>query len=165
MALVAIACDVQGIDWPMVYVLRSEVTFETWIDATCTLGRRWRLKKVGATLLLDEHRHVLFAGGRLGPSFVRDLPGILQESPPSVVASEPGVDRRVTQVELLAQAAGNLMSRRRVDEAVASLRQARALDPDNEILPRQTGALREPSRFYAGDIDEAWLSARPRLAP
>ena len=45
----------------MKYLSRFRATYEMWIDANCLLGRRWKLKRVGVLLLLDENDVVMLA--------------------------------------------------------------------------------------------------------
>ena len=44
----------------------------------------------------------------------------------------------------------------RVEEAVATWREALALDPDNYIIRKQIWAVENPERFYDGAVDYDW---------
>jgi 7-cyano-7-deazaguanine synthase len=57
------ACDAQGVDLPQRYLSAAKVTFETWIDATCLLTRRWKLKQVGVLAGLMPAAVLLLSGG------------------------------------------------------------------------------------------------------
>ena len=163
--VVTIACDAQGIDHPMRYISQAKLKGHWWIDATCTLARRWSLKDVGATVLLDENRCVALAGGRPDKALLAKVEKALGRRAAARRMPEPKVDVKNTQVEILMQACTNLLTRRRVDDAIEALRKACAADPGNRVIPPQTWALKHPERFYAGPIDQAWLAERPPVVP
>jgi hypothetical protein len=163
--IVSIACDAQGPDLPMRYLRRAGASYEMWIDATCLLARRWKLKQAGVTLLLDENRCLLLAGGRPNKALLAKAAKLAREKTRLRDLPEPKVDHADTRVEFLVQACSNFLTRKRVDDAVASLKKAYELDPDNALIPRQTWALKHPERFYEGNIDEPWLKKQPVLTP
>jgi hypothetical protein len=163
-ATVSVACDAQGVDLPLRYLSAAKATHEIWMDATCVLSRRWKLKKVGVTLVLDEQRRLLFAGGPPKPAVLKEVEVVLGEKRKLKALPAPKVDTRDTQIEILCQACTNYLTRRRVDDAVGFLRKACEIDPENEIIPPQTWALRHPEKFYQGAVDVAWLKKQPRVA-
>lgn len=165
LAVISIACDAQGVDLPMRYVSKAKCTHEIWIDATCTLARRWKVKKAGVTLLLNEARCVLLAGGLPDKALLKSVEGLLEEKVKLKPIPEFKVDSHDTKVEILCQQCTNYLTRRRIDDAVGFLRQACELDPENEIVPPQTWALRHPEKFYEGPVDVAWLRKQPKVAP
>jgi hypothetical protein len=163
-ATVSIACDAQGVDLPMRYLSAAKATHELWIDATCVLSRRWKIKKVGATLVLDEQRRLLYAGGPPTPAVLKEAGVMLTEKLKLKALPEAKADSRDTQIEIWCQQCTNYLTRRRVDDAIGFLRKASETDPENEIIPPQTWALRNPEKFYQGAVDVAWLKKQPRLA-
>ena len=50
----------------------------------------------------------------------------------------------------------------KVKQALATWREAVALDPDNYIVRKQIWAVENPERFYAGDIDYGWQRERAK---
>jgi hypothetical protein len=164
LAVVSVACDAQGVDLPMRYVAKAKCTHEIWIDATCTLARRWKVKKAGVTLLLNEARCLLLAGELPDKPFLKKVEGLLDEKVKLKPIPEFKVDTHDTKVEILCQQCTNYLTRRRVDDAVGFLRRACELDPENEIVPPQTWALRNPEKFYEGPVDVDWLRGQPRVA-
>lgn len=164
LAVVSIACDAQGVDLPLRYVSRAKCTHETWIDATCVLSRRWKVKQAGVTLLLDEDRGLLLAEGLPTSKVLKKVEGLLGRKAPAKVRPEPKADTRDTAIEIFCQQCTNYLTRRRIDDAVGFLRQASETDPENGIVPPQTWALRNPEKFYEGPVDVAWLKKQPRLA-
>lgn len=163
--VVTIACDAQGIDHPMRYVSQAKLKGHWWIDATCTLARRWSLKQVGVTVLLDENRCVALAGERPDKALLSKAEKALGRRAAARRMPEPKVDVKNTQVEILMQACTNQLTRKRTDEAIEFLRKACEADPKNRIIPPQTWALKHPEKFYAGPVDTAWLSAQPPVPP
>jgi hypothetical protein len=165
LAIVSIACDAQGPDFPMRYLRRAGASFEMWIDATCTVSRRWKVKQAGVTLLLDENRCLMLAGERPNKALLAKAAKLAGKKVRLRRLPEPKVDTSDTRLEIFMQSCSNLLTRRRVDDAVGALKQAAAVDPENDLVPRQTWALKHPERFYEGNIDEPWLRQQPRLAP
>ncbi len=163
-ATVSIACDAQGIDLPLRYLSAVKPTHEIWIDATCVLSRRWKLKSVGATIVLDEQRRLLYVGGVPTPKVLKDVEKALKATPKGKAVPDAKADTRDTKIEVLCQQCNNYLTRRRVDDALGFLRQACELDPENGIIPPQTWALRHPEKFYGGPVDVAWLKKQPRVA-
>jgi hypothetical protein len=162
--IISIACDAQGVDLPMRYLSRAKATYEMWIDATCLLVRRWKLKRVSALVLLDEHDVVLAVGeGPDGP-FLRQVENLLSKPPDPNPPPVPKVDTQDTKIEFLVQQCTNYLTRKRVDDAVGFLKQALALAPENQVLPKQIWALRHPEKFYEGPIDKEWQRLQPPLA-
>jgi hypothetical protein len=54
------------------------------------------------------------------------------------------------------QSCTNFLGRGRKDDAVAALKKALELDPENKVIPKQIWAIQHPDKFYAGPIDKAW---------
>jgi hypothetical protein len=162
--IISIACDAQGVDLPMRYLSRAKATYEMWIDATCLLVRRWKLKRVSVLVLLDENDVVLAAGEGPDAAFLLQLEKLLSKPRDSTPPAAPKVDTKDTKIEFLVQQCANYLTRKRVDDAVGFLKQALALDPENRVLPKQIWALRNPEKFYDGPIDKEWQRLQPPVA-
>ncbi len=163
--MISIACDVQGPELPMRYLRKAGATFEMWIDATCTLARRWGLKRVSVCILLDEDGCVLATGDHPDEDFLAQVEKLLPKKPRARTIKEPRVDTRNTQIEILMQSCTNFLSRARKDDAVGALRKALELDPENRVIPKQVWAILHPDRFYAGAIDKEWQKQQPKVTP
>lgn len=163
-ATISIACDAQGVDHPMRYLRAAKATFEMWIDATCTVSRRWGLKKVSFLILLDEEGCILHTG-KLDEATLTEVEKLLPRAPARRDVPYPRVDTKDTRVEVLMQACTNYLTRKRVDDAVGFLRKALAIDPENGIIPKQVWALQHPDKFYNGPIDKDWQVRQPPVQP
>lgn len=162
--VITIACDAQGVDLPLRYLSRVRATYEMWIDANCLLGRRWKLKRVGVLLLLDENDVVLAAAERPDTATLAQVEKLLPKAPPASAPPAPRPDTKDTRVEFLVQLCTNYLTRKRVEDAVGFLKQALAIDPESKVLPKQIWALEHPDRFYNGPIDKEWQRQQPPVA-
>lgn len=163
--MVTIACDVQGPELPMRYLRRARATYEMWIDATCTLARRWGLKRVSVCVLLDEEGCVMATGDHPDEGFLSEVERLLPDKPSGRPPAEPKVDTKNTRIEILMQSCTNFLGRARKDDAVGALRRALALDPENRVIPKQVWAILHPDRFYSGPIDKEWQKQQPPVTP
>jgi peroxiredoxin len=163
--ILTIACDAQGVDLPMKYLSRARATYEMWIDANCTLVRRWKLKQVGVLILLDENDVVLLAAERPEPAVLDQVGKLLSRPPAPNPPPVPKPDLKDTRVEFLVQLCTNYLTRKRVDDAVGFLKKALEIDPENRVLPKQIWALQHPEKFYDGPIDKEWQKQQPPVTP
>lgn len=162
--VVTVALDAQGVDMPLKYLTQARADFEMLLDASCLLSRKWGLKRPGLLVLLDENGTAMFAAD---PPEEKDLEKVekrLADKPVSPVPPEAKVDHRDVKVELLVQACTNFLTRKKVQEAVESLRKALAADPGNLIIARQVLVLQHPEKFYPA-IDREWVKSQPPVAP
>lgn len=164
-AAISIACDVTGPEYPMRYLRRAGATFEMWIDATLALSRRWGVREVPVSMLLDEEGCLLRSGTALDREFLARAEELLARPPARTGVPEPRVDTRNTRIEILMQSCTNFLSRKRTADAVASLRKALGVAPDNRLIAPQVWVLTNPEKFYEGPIDHAWLAAQPPVTP
>jgi hypothetical protein len=165
LAVITVACDVTGPEYPMRYLRKARATYHMWIDATCAISRRWGLKKVSTLILLDEEGCVMLTGGHPDEAFLGQVEKLLPVPPARRNVPEPAVETKNTQVEILMQSCTNFLSRKRTEDAVAALRKALALDPENRIIPKQVWVLTNPEKFYAGAIDKEWQAQQPPVTP
>lgn len=146
----------------MRYLRKAGASFEMLIDATCALARRWSLKRVSVCILLDEEGCVMATGDHPDAAFLSEVEKLLPNAPARRNVPEPKVDTKNTQIEILMQSCTNLLSRKRTDDAVAALKKAIALDPENRVIPKQIWVLQNPEKFYDGPIDKEWQKQQPR---
>ncbi len=164
--VISIACDAQGVDIPMRYVAQAKATHEIWIDANCHLVRKWKLKRVGVLVLLDEDDVVLHATDEHpGEAVFSQVEKLLGKAPAATPPPRPKVETRNTEVEFLVQLCTNYLTRKRVDDAVGFLKKALALDLENRVIPKQIWALQHPEKFYSGPIDKEWQKQQPAVTP
>lgn len=163
--MVSIAFDAQGVDPPLRYLTQARATFEMLIDACCILSRRWGIKRTDLLLLLDENGVLMKMWEAPREAHLEEVQGLLPREPIRPVPPEPKVDTKDVRVELLVQGCTNFLSRKKVQEAVESLRKALALDPSNRIIARQVLVLQHPDRFYSGPIDREWVERQPPVQP
>ena len=159
--VITIACDAQGVDLPMKYLAQAHATYEIWIDANCLLGRRWKLKRVGVLVLLDENDVVLMTAERPDPEVLQQVEKLLSKAPVAHPPAAPKPDLKDTRVEFLVQLCTNYLTRKRIDDAVGFLKQALQIDPESKVLPKQIWALQHPEKFYSGPIDKEWQKSQP----
>jgi redoxin len=163
--VITIACDAQGVDLPMKYLARFRATYEMWIDANCLLGRRWKLKRVGVLVLLDENDVVMMTAEKPEADVLKQVEKLLSKEPSANPPPAPKPDVKDTRVEFLVQLCTNYLTRRRVDDAVGFLKRAGAVDTESNVLPKQIWALQNPEKFYNGPIDKEWQKQQPPVTP
>jgi peroxiredoxin len=163
--VVSVAFDAQGVDMPLKYLTEARADFEMLLDASCILSRRWGLKRPGFLVLLDENGTALLVVDHPEEKDLEKVEKHLSDKPVTPVPPEAKVDHRNVKVELLVQACTNFLTRKKVQEAVESLRKALAVDPGNLIIARQVLVLQHPEKFYPGPIDREWVKSQPPVAP
>lgn len=149
----------------MRYLRAARASYEMWIDATCTLARRWSLKRVSVWVLLDEEGCVAAAGDHPDEKAFAEIEALLSRPPARRDVPESKVDTKNTQVEILMQSCTNFLSRKRTGDAVSALKKALALDPENRVIPKQVWVLEHPEKFYSGPIDKDWQKQQPPVTP
>ena len=77
------------------------------------------------------------------------------DEPTPVAGLEDHADGRTESMKLFREGL-RLYQRGDLDPAVASWREALALDPGNYIIRKQIWAVENPDRFYTGEVDYAW---------
>ncbi|MBI2901542.1 MAG: TlpA family protein disulfide reductase [Planctomycetes bacterium] len=140
-ALVTVAFDVTGPGAAMKVLKPAGADHILLIDATCTLTRRWGVRDLPFTLVVDEAGTVLLAGGapdeKKIAAALRSKVGRGRPRP-----EPPGEEtKRQFSVEILLQACTNFLGRKRHDDAAAALKKAAELDPENAIIRGQLRAI------------------------
>ena len=158
---VSVAVDMQGPDVVRPWTVEAQATFTTLLDRTGLLPARLGLGVVPVLLvfedgrlvqpaspvnvLRDEQREAVRSWARHGTPSV-ELPSLPQRE---------GSSDTEAALAWLEVARFALEEGRPVD-ALASLERGFEHDPDNWLIRKQRWALREPERFYDGEIDIAW---------
>jgi hypothetical protein len=129
---VAIAFDVMGVEPVMRFAIAKNIKSLILIDNCCLLSRLWSVKKLPLLLMLDEQ------GTPVGD------PVNFPVKPLREVKS----DKSSEKIELLMQYVTNLLGRKKIEEALGTMKKALDLDPRNQIISDQFAVLRSPEKFY-----------------
>lgn len=156
--LVSVAMDAQGPEAARPWAEATLDTFPTLVDAENLLGDVFGFKAIPNGILVSAEG--LLDGTVAGGFDIRhDETRELVER--WLDAGEPlpvGADDHDWSAEALALFREAAAAIRRGDrqQAIALLKQAYPLEPDNFIIRKQLWAVEHPERFYAGDVDYAW---------
>ncbi|MHC4607488.1 MAG: TlpA family protein disulfide reductase [Planctomycetota bacterium] len=145
--VVSVAFEVQGPPSAMRYLRPAKATFEMLLDATCVLTRRWGVKDVPFTVLLDAEGYVQHVGKDFDAKAVE---AALAKKPARKGETQPQFTREDFNLDLLAQDSNIFLSRGRSGDAVHALRRAAKAYPDNLIIAGQIPAIESPEKVYGG---------------
>jgi hypothetical protein len=159
--LVSVAVDVQGPQVVRPWTEAAAASFTTLVDSEAELADRLGVTAVPFVLTFEAGRLVQpvtsinVLEGRQADA-VRDW--ALGAAAHIELRAMP--DRRGSRDTELASAwllvARLALEEQRLDDAEAAVARGFQLDPDNWLIRKQLWALREPDRFYAGEIDLEW---------
>jgi peroxiredoxin len=142
LALVTIAFDVTGVGAPMEHLKKAGANHHLLIDSTCTLTRKWGVRKLPFLLLLDEEGRVIGSWDEVDASAITaTLANRPDAAPIEFPAEEIGRTEKQFEVEVQLQACTNLLGRGRIDDAKAALEKALELDPENDIIRGQIATI------------------------
>lgn len=155
--------DVQGAAVARPWLRQAGVRFPATVDGSGVLAARFGLKVVPVALFVDADRRLLEPPAPLDirkPETRHAVEGWLggERDRPGLAVDRDGGEGGAEQLRaaaLLRLAALQVQDDER-QAALDSLRQARALDPDNWLIRKQVWALQDPERFYDGDVDLDW---------
>lgn len=161
-----IAMDAQGAEVAKPWVEKANASYRALLDHHNDLGKQLNLKYVPAGLVLDESGRLARPLAHMNidnEDFRRELESwaetgkipsgwIKAEQPPAMEEMTPDEQEANSRFEL----AITLLERDKKDEAIAELKRAFRLDPENWLIRKQLWALEHPERFYDGDVDFAW---------
>ena len=152
------------------WVEKAGATYRALLDQHNQIGKAYNLKYVPVGIALGEDgrlarpvgsvniddaafRAELAAWATSGaiPANWQALPGGGRPQPLSVAERE--ADARL-------QLAIVLLEREARAEAVAELKKAVRLDPQNWLIRKQLWALETPEAFYSGEVDYSWQKAQ-----
>ncbi len=140
--LVTVAFDVTGVAPPLEHLRKADADHHLLIDSTCTLTRKWGVRRIPFLALLDESGKTLFVSDRADAEGVEEALGRRPEVAPR---DFPSLDKAQTgrqfQVEVQMQTCTNLLGRGRVDDAKGALEKALELDPENDIIRGQVATI------------------------
>lgn len=165
-----IAQDAQGAEVARPWVEKAGATYRALLDQRNVIGKAYSLKFVPVGILVDEEGRLARAVGGVDidrKEFREELiewvtTGALPKA--WVEADRRAAPRALTPAEAEADArfqlAIALLSQGRREEAIAELRRAFRLDPENWLIRKQLWAVEHPEAFYSGPVDFDWQKRR-----
>ena len=156
--LVSVAVDVQGAAAPRRYAESTLGTFPTLVDSENLFGETFGFKAVpnGVLIGADGRLDGLVAGGfEIRRDETRELVERWLDSEAALPQLEDEHEWSPEALRLFREA-GAALRRGEPDAALALLKQAFPLEPDNLIIRKQMWALEHPEHFYEGKVDYGW---------
>lgn len=160
-----IAQDAQGAGVARPWVEKAGGTYRALLDQANVIGKAYRLKYVPVGILVDEQGRLVrpVASVNIGDDAFRaalsdwvttgDVPADWQsgDAPRArdLTPDEAEADARF-------QLAVTLLKNDKRDAAIAELREAMKLDPENWLIRKQLWAVETPEAFYEGSVDYGW---------
>lgn len=162
----AIAQDAQGAEAAKPWIEKAGATYRALLDQRNAIGKAYSLKFVPVGILVDEEGRLVRAVGGVNiddEAFRGELAGWVTEGaiPKAwMEANRQGTPRALTPAEAEADArfqlAIALLGQGKREEAIAELRRAFRLDPENWLIRKQLWAVEHPEAFYSGPVDYDW---------
>lgn len=164
--MVVIALDAQGAEAARPWVEKAGGEYCALLDQQNALGKACGVKYVPVGILVDEDGRLARPVGsvNIGDEDFRQqlsewvetgsIPRAWREMEGNGALPAPTADEQEADARF--QLAVVLLERDRRDEALAELRRAVRLDPQNWLIRKQMWALESPDAFYAGDVDYGW---------
>ena len=161
-----IAQDAQGAEVARPWVEKAQGTYQALLDQHNAVGKAYNLKFVPVGILLDEDGRLARAVGSVNidkDDFQAELTewattgGIPQAwvaADKQVAPREMTIDEREADARF--QLAIVLLERGKKDAAIAELKRAFTLDPQNWVIRKQLWAIETPEAFYSGNVDYGW---------
>lgn len=161
-----IANDVQGAEVAKPWVEKAGGTYRALLDRQNTIGKGYSVKFVPLGIIVDEEGRLARAVSSVNidnDAFRRELAewaatGAIPEA--WIEADRDAKPRGLTPAEQEADArfqlAIVLLEQGKKAEAVAELKRAFRLDPENWLIRKQLWAVEHPEAFYEGNVDYAW---------
>ena len=164
--MVVIAQDAQGAGVARPWVEKAGGTYRALLDQHNVIGRACGLKYVPVGILVDEEGRLVRAVGGVNidqEDFRRQLSAWVETGaiPPAWIESDsqagaPALTPDEAEADARFQLAIVLLERDQRAEALAELRRAVRLDPQNWVIRKQMWAIEKPEAFYAGEVDYGW---------
>lgn len=166
MTVVVIAQDAQGAEVAKPWVEKAGGTYRALLDQHNMIGKAYNLKFVPVGILLDEDGRLVRAVGSVNidqDAFRTELiewvttgaiPKAWIEADKQVVPREMTTNEREADARF--QLAIVLLENGKKDDAIAELKMAFKLDPENWLIRKQLWAIETPEAFYSGQVDYGW---------
>ncbi len=161
-----IAQDAQGAEVAKPYVEKAGGTYRALLDQHNVIGKTYNLKFVPVGILLDEEGRLVRAVGSVNidqEAFRTELThwvtsGVIPKT--WIEADKQVVPRKLTPNEREADArfqlAIVLLENGKKEDAIAELKRAFKLDPENWLIRKQLWAIETPDAFYLDQVDYGW---------
>ncbi|OGG46437.1 MAG: hypothetical protein A3F84_15350 [Candidatus Handelsmanbacteria bacterium RIFCSPLOWO2_12_FULL_64_10] len=161
-----IAQDAQGAGVARPWVEKAEATYRALLDQHNVIGKAYSLKFVPVGILVDEEGRLARAVGGVNiddEAFRRELTGWVTTG--TIPRAWVEADRRSTpraltpdeaEADARFQLAVVLLEQGKREEAIAELKRAFRLDPENWLIRKQLWAVEHPEAFYSGPVDFDW---------
>lgn len=160
--------DVQGAEQARPWVLEAKATYPALVDTQGQLGRRFNFNYVPLTILINEEGH-LVRGPKptdIGEETHRqEMVRWLDQGGIEPTSNQEEVGFSDREAELRFRAAAAALTQGDSNTALALLRKAVQLDPDNWLIRKQMWALEDPDRFYSGPVDYEWQKRQLKEDP
>jgi len=163
--VVVIAQDAQGAEVARPWVEKAGGSYRALLDQRSELGKACGLKYVPVGILVDEEGRLVrpITSVNIGDGdFRRELVEWVESGaiPRAWMEMEGGTLQPQSAAEKEADArfqlAIALLEQDRDEEALAELKKATQLDPENWLIRKQMWAVENPEAFYEGDVDYGW---------
>jgi len=164
--VVVIAQDAQGVEVARPWVEKAGGTYRTLLDQHNVVGKAYGLKYVPVGILVDEEGQLARPVSSVNiedETFRQELTAWVETGaiPGAWMEAEQGEElRELTAAEREADArfqlAIALLARGKKEEAIAELRKAVRLDPQNWVIRKLLWAVETPEAFYDGNVDYGW---------
>jgi hypothetical protein len=142
----------------------AEATFVTLIDHTNLLSSLFGFKAVPNCLLVDQFgilNYQKYGGFEIRqPEFREVIETWVEGASPEWLASRMQEDvmggPNHEEATRLFQAGVNYYNQGKFEASLSEWEKARDLEPDNWVIRKQIWAVRNPERFYDGQVDSNW---------
>ena len=168
--MVVIAQDAQGAGVAKPWVEKAGGTYRALLDQHNVVGKAYNLKYVPVGILVDEDGRLVRSVSSVNidrDSFRQALEAWVttgaipkawvdedtQLAPRDLTPEEAEADARF-------QLAIVLLEQGKKAEAIAELKKAFRLDPENWLIRKQLWAIETPEAFYEGAVDYTWQKAQ-----
>jgi len=148
-------------------VEKAKAGYPVLLDRRNVVGKRYNVKYVPVGIVVDETGRLVkpISSVNIGDETFRSelevwaTSGVLPASWSDGSGREAGPDPRTPdeeEADARFQLAIVLLEQGKKEEAVAELKRAFALDPQNWIIRKQLWAIEHPEAFYEGPVDYEW---------
>jgi len=167
---VVIAQDAQGAELARPWVEKAGGTYRALLDQYNFIGKAYNLKYVPVGIAVDETGRLVRPVGSVNIQDAEFLADLKEWAETDGIAKRwcglPGgglpqpMNLGEKQADDHFQVAIALLQEGKKQEAIARLKKAVRLDPQNWLMRKQLWAIDAPEAFYAGEVNYDWQEAR-----
>ena len=165
-----IAQDAQGAELARPWVERAGGTYRALLDQYNFIGKAYNLKYVPVGIAVDETGRLVRPVGSVNIQDAEFLADLKEWAETDGLAKRwrglPGgglpqpMNPGEKQADDHFQVAIALLQEEKKQEAIARLKEAVRLDPQNWLIRKQLWAIDAPEAFYEGEVNYDWQEAR-----